>query len=221
MAGTGPFDPIWYPLNWSFGGWLVERGGVPPANRLRQPGGKRVYTDAGSGAKWKSRFAGRIRQGNWMDWLMWAPLFSASLHMSEEFVVPGGFLGWYRGYRADPSRMNRRFVAIINAVLLVVCCNIALLGRTSLGIAYWLAISALLCSNGVWHLWASYKSHTYSPGVVTGVLLYVPLAAYGYTQFLRTGSVSIGTAALAGVIGGSYQLWDAAYHGRLRKKAAE
>ncbi len=148
---------------------------------------------------------------------MWAPLVAASLHMSEEFLVPGGFLAWYRGYRADPSKITRRFLVIVNAVLLIVCCNVGLLGRTPIGIAYWLTISALLCSNGIWHAWASYRSHTYSPGVMTGVAIYVPLAVYGYSQFLRSGAVSIGTAALACVVGGSYPFWSAAYHGLLRK----
>ena len=156
-----------------------------------------------------------------MDWLLWAPLVAAGLHMSEEFLIPGGFLGWYRRYRADPSRITRRFLVIVNAVLLVVCCNIALLGRTPLGIAYWLTISALLCSNGIWHAWASYKSHTYSPGVVTGVAVYVPLAIFGYSQLVRSGAVSIGIAAVAWVVGGSYQFWSAAYHGLLKKKAAK
>lgn len=152
-----------------------------------------------------------------MDWLMWAPLVAASLHMSEEFLVPGGFLAWYRGYRPDPSRISRRFLAIVNAALLVVCCNIALLGRRPVGIAYWLAISALLCSNGIWHAWASYRSRTYSPGVVTGVAIYVPLAVFGYSHFVRSGAASIGTAALACAIGGSYPFWSAAYHGLFRK----
>ena len=155
-----------------------------------------------------------------MDWLPWAPLVAASLHISEEFIVPGGFPAWYRRYRADSSTITRRLLIIVNAALLLVCCNIALLGRTPLGIAYWLMISALLCSNGCWHAWASYKSHTYSPGVITGMAVYVPLAAYGYSQFIRSGDASITTAAVACVIGGSYHLWSAAYHGRLLKKAA-
>jgi hypothetical protein len=152
-----------------------------------------------------------------MDWLLWAPLVAASLHMSEEFLLPGGFLAWYRGYRTDPSRINPRFLLIVNVVLLAVCCNIALLGPTPLGIAYWLAISALLCSNGIWHAWASYKSRTYSPGVVTGIAVYVPLAIFGYSHFVRSGAASIGIAALACAIGGSYPFWSAAYHGLRRK----
>ena len=152
-----------------------------------------------------------------MDWLPWAPLLAASLHIGEEFLVPGGFLTWYRRYRADPSRITPRFLLIVNAVLLAVCCNIGFLGRSPLGIAYWLTISALLFSNGCWHAWASYKSHTYSPGVVTGVTICLPLATYGYSQFVRSGAASIETAAVAGVLGGSYQLWSAAYHGLFKK----
>ncbi len=156
-----------------------------------------------------------------MDWLMWAPLASACLHISEEFFVPGGFPAWYRRYRTDPSRINHRLLVIVNAVLLAVCCDVALLGRTSLGIAYWLAISALLCSNGCWHAWASFKSHPYSPGVVTGVAVYIPLAIYGYSQFVRSGAASFGTAVVAALIGGSYQQWSAAYHRPRPEKSAK
>jgi hypothetical protein len=156
-----------------------------------------------------------------MDWLMWAPLGAACVHMSEEFLVPGGFPSWYRGYRADSSRVTRRFLVIVNVALLIVCANIGLLGRTFPGIAYWLTISALLCSNGCWHVWASYKSRSYSPGVVTGVLVYVPLAAYGYSRFVRSGAASLGIAALAGIVGGSYPFWSAAYHGLLRRKTPQ
>ena len=156
-----------------------------------------------------------------MEWLMWAPLISAGLHISEEFGFPGGFPAWYRKYRADPSRINRRFLVIINGALLAACCNIGLLGGTLLGIVYWLIMAALLCSNGCWHAWASYKSRTYSPGVVTGVAVYVPLAVYGYLHFVRSGAVSTATAAVAAGIGGSYQLWSAAYHRARLKKPAQ
>jgi Protein of unknown function with HXXEE motif len=50
----------------------------------------------------------------------------------------------------------------------------AALRRDSLG---WLAIAiaALLFANGLLHLLGSIMTGTYSPGVVTGVVLYVPL----------------------------------------------
>jgi Protein of unknown function with HXXEE motif len=151
-----------------------------------------------------------------MTWLPWAPLAAVILHICEEFVYPGGFAEWYRRYRANASRVTSRFLVIINAVLLLACVDIGILGRTTTGVGYWLTIMALLCSNGIWHLWASYKSHSYSPGVVTGVLIYVPLALYGYVYFLRSGATSIGSALVAVIVGGSYQFWSALYHRSLR-----
>ena len=152
-----------------------------------------------------------------MDWLMWALLAAASIHICEEFVVPGGFVAWYRRYRPDPSRITTRFLVIINAALLVGCWNVGAIGRNAIGIPYWLLMSAVLCSNGIWHAWASYKTHSYSPGVVTGVLIYAPLAVYGYSQFLLSGAISIWAAAIACLIGGAYQFLSAMYHRTLKK----
>ena len=79
-----------------------------------------------------------------------------------------------------------------------------------------MTVAALLCSNGIWHAWASYKSHSYSPGVVSGVSVYVPLALYGYWQFLGSGAATFGTALIAIIVGGSYQFWSTLYHRSLR-----
>ena len=153
-----------------------------------------------------------------MDWLLWAPLGAASLHICEEFLLPGGFPAWYRAYRADPSHITPRFLMVINGALLLACCNIALVGRVPVAVAAWLALTALMAANGLWHVWAAWKTRTYSPGMVTGVLVYVPLAIYGYISFVRTGAASIATAVGALVIGGSYQIWSAVYHGRAHDK---
>ena len=147
-----------------------------------------------------------------MNWLPWAPLVAATLHITDEFVFPGGFPAWYRAYRKDASRVTPRFLFWINAGLLVTCLEIGLMGRIPIGAGLWLLIMTSLGSNGIWHAWASYRLRQYSPGTITGILLYVPLAIYGYCRFLGTGEVSIGVAAIAFVIGASYHIWSAAYH---------
>lgn len=150
------------------------------------------------------------------NWLPWAPLVAAILHLTEEFVLPGGFPAWYRAYRTDASRVTTRFLVIVNAALLIACLNTVQLGHTMAGAVAWLTIMALLCSNGIWHLWATLKSHTYSPGVVTGIAIYVPLALFGFALALRSGAVSKISMLIAAVIGGSYHFWSALYHGSLR-----
>ena len=53
-----------------------------------------------------------------MTWIFWAPLCAASLHIFEEFVLPGGFAAWYRRYRPEIQKsITPRFLVIINALL--------------------------------------------------------------------------------------------------------
>lgn len=154
------------------------------------------------------------------QWLLWAPLAAALAHILEEFVWPGGFISWYRRYRGPSVHsITPRLLVIVNVILLAVCVDAALVTNTPFGVAYWLAVSAILTSNGLWHLWAAVRGRTYSPGMVTGLVLYVPLAIYGCYHFLQSGSVSIGSAVLAFLIGGSCPLWSAMFHARGKSAA--
>jgi hypothetical protein len=82
--------------------------------------------------------------------------------------------------------------------------------------ASWIALAALLFSNAVFHVVGTIQSRRYSPGVVTGVLAYVPLALFGSWRFIH-GGTSIMLALAAAVLGGSYHLWASIGH-RLRAR---
>jgi hypothetical protein len=101
---------------------------------------------------------------------------------------------------------------LINAGLLITPLEIALVARSPAGALAWLAFAAILASNGCWHGWASLRSRQYSPGMITGLLIYVPLAIYGYYHFLSSRAVSPGAAVVACLIGCSYPFWSAVYH---------
>jgi hypothetical protein len=146
-------------------------------------------------------------------WLVWAPLAAACAHIFEEFAWPGGFMVWYREYRGPAaSRITPRFLVLINAALLIGCWDAAAATDTPVTRAFWLAMCAVLGANGCWHLWAAARTHRYSPGVITGVLLYIPLAAYGFATYIGSGRVSVGTAAASAIAGASYPIWSAAFH---------
>ena len=148
-----------------------------------------------------------------MNWLFWAPLVFASLHIFEEFVFPGHFSEWYVRYKpAIKKSVSKRFLILINAGLLILCYDIGALGASRWGIALWLGVMAMLAANGIWHLRGALKTHSYSPGVITGLLLYLPLAIYGYVFFLSTNQAAISTALIAFAVGSSYQLWSNMFH---------
>lgn len=167
-----------------------------------------------------------------MTWLFWAPLVAAALHIVEEFVYPGGFADWDRAYRPSIAKsITPTLHIVVNALLLFACLTVGIAGMPgaamvvggqrlrsvvpeSLAVPAWLTLAALLASNAVFHLVGTYRTKRLSPGVRTGLLLYIPLALVGYGVFLRAGRVSIVTAAVAALLGGSYHLWAALAHRR-------
>ena len=97
-------------------------------------------------------------------------------------------------------------------MLLLLCYNVGAIGGTPIGIAAWLTVTALLFSNAIWHVIGAARTRSYSPGMITGLLLYVPLTIYGYVRLLRSGQAPVATAILAFAIGASYQLWATVIH---------
>lgn len=153
-------------------------------------------------------------------WLYWAPLGAASLHIFEEFVYPGGFAAWDRQYRPGiRNSITPQFHVIMNGLLLVACYDVWALRSRPIGVAAWLTVTTLLFANAVWHVIGSVKTRGYSPGLLTGLLLYVPLTVYGYVRFLHSGQASLLTAVLAFAMGASYQLWvgKVLHHWRARR----
>jgi hypothetical protein len=154
-----------------------------------------------------------------VTWIWWAPLVAAALHIVEEFVYPGGFARWDRAYRPDISAsITSRFHVVINGLLPLLCAQVWELGwvdttgaRAVAGTA-WLVVAALLFSNAVFHVVGSIQTKSRSPGVVTSVLIYVPLALYGYWWFVSSGRVLPVAALGAGIAGGSHHVWAKLIH---------
>ena len=154
-----------------------------------------------------------------VSWLWWAPLGAAALHIGEEFVYPGGFATWDRKYRPGVrTSITPMLHFYANALLLLACVAVGASGAPdgvvvvggirfrsvipgSLSAAAWLTLAAVLFSNTVFHLIGTFQTRRVSPGVRTGVVLYVPLALVGYWYFLHTGHVSFVAAALSALVG--------------------
>ena len=157
-----------------------------------------------------------------MNWLPWSRLCAAALHIFEEFVWPGGFAAWYRDY--NPSRaksITPRFLLIINVLLLILCYDAAVLLAKPYGRIVWLLAAALLAGNAVWHLIGAMETRSYSPGLVTGLVLYIPLAVAGYVRILNLTTIDVSLGTVAALIGGSYHWWSAAFHAWRSRRARD
>jgi Protein of unknown function with HXXEE motif len=154
-------------------------------------------------------------------WLYWAPLVAASLHIVEEFAYPGGFVGWYRrSYPKIAASITPRLLVIVNVLLVILCYDVgALAGRPS-GAFLWLVVMALLFANAVWHVVGAVRTRSYSPGLVTGLLLYMPVTVYGVARLIGRGELSLLRAGVALAAGSSYQLWANLLHRQRARGAA-
>lgn len=147
--------------------------------------------------------------------LLALPLVSAALHVAEEFVWPGGFAAWFRRYRPETAvSVTPRFLALANAAFLLLCLTPILLGPTANGYGLWLYAAAVQIVNALFHVRATWRMREYSPGLVTSLLLYLPLGAYGFWSFLGDGRASPGTAVMALLVGVAYHVWSARTHRR-------
>jgi len=168
-------------------------------------------------------------------WLWWAPLAAAALHMTEEFVWPGGFGDWDRAYRpAIRQSITPQLHLVVNLLLLFLCLSVALAGVApsgaslgefrfrsvippALSVPSWVALAGLLGGNAIFHAVGTVRTRRYSPGVFTGMLLYVPLTGFGLWHFTHAGQLSLVAAFGSVAAGASYQLWATIGH-RIRAR---
>jgi uncharacterized membrane protein HdeD (DUF308 family) len=148
-----------------------------------------------------------------------APLLAVSAHIFEEFVWPGGFKKWYASYRPEiAASLTSKLLTVVNGVLLAVCALLAVADVSRANTATWLIIVSILFWNAVFHARAVLRMRRYSPGVVTGVALYVPLAVVSYAQAVRLGLATVATAAACFGVGSVYHVWSLANHKRRARR---
>lgn len=117
------------------------------------------------------------------------------LHQLEEWF--GGFVGWVDqtvGLDLGPERF-----LTVNAVGLVAF-TAGILAAVSFPGAAWFAgsLATLMVVNGVAHLVGSLVYGTYSPGVATGLLLFVPLGLVVLRRLARRLPKPVFVAAIIG-----------------------
>jgi hypothetical protein len=129
----------------------------------------------------------------------WSLTIAVLIHIFEEFVLPVGFKAWWCAYRPEiAASATVAFAA----------------QRRGNGVEAWLVLAALLAGNAVFHVVGAIKTKSYSPGMISGLLLYIPLAIYGYFYFARIGRASPIAEIVAAVLGASYYFLSIANHRR-------
>ncbi len=153
--------------------------------------------------------------------IRWLPLVAIALHLIEEFAWPGGFPEWYRWYRPErAASVTTAFLVRINALFVAMALVAGVMGFKPYGVAVWLVVASIAAANGAFHIWATILRRRYSPGVVTGCIVYLPLAVFGFLYFWREGFAEPSILVQAALIGPAYNIYAAWNHRRRAKSMA-
>lgn len=113
------------------------------------------------------------------------------LHVTEEFLFPGGFIEWYQQWVPSKTKGVRPgYLVWINTLMMGACVIPAALGATQQGVGVWYTVAAIAAANAIFHLAGVFSLKKYSPGVITGVLFYLPLFGIGSCLLLSAGAIS-------------------------------
>jgi uncharacterized protein with HXXEE motif len=136
--------------------------------------------------------------------LSWAVPACFGLHVIEELVWPGTFREWYHRYRPQVAGEPMSYYYKANAVYFTLALLVPLILRLD-GLLIW---SALLLYNLIFtHIVGAWKTRTYSPGIVTGVGLYIPLFTVTYGYLLSQHIVGAWHVLACLVIGGLPEIY--------------
>jgi hypothetical protein len=103
------------------------------------------------------------------------------LHLLDEYFIGAGFAGWFSMlFKASLSESN--FI-VINAAGLTIVLLIAILYTLGKANNIVLAtVGSLFFINGIIHPLVSFLTATFSPGTITGVIIYLP---FGLIVFIK------------------------------------
>lgn len=121
--------------------------------------------------------------------LLFSALFIAAiLHVLEEYLFPGGFPEFMRlAAPAFAEGINRPFAIFINGLFLIACAVGIRQGPRI--VSFGIALAVLVLLNGIAHQAVALRFRRYAPGMVTGLLLYIPIAALILWNFARNGEL--------------------------------
>lgn len=112
-----------------------------------------------------------------MNWFLQNIYFillgSAVLHMTEEFLYPGGFADEFKSFvKKLGLEINNYQILIINILFLSLVIFVVFFGNKYPLIG--LSAVFLVMLNGAAHIFQTINLKRYFPGVITGTLLYLP-----------------------------------------------
>jgi hypothetical protein len=145
-----------------------------------------------------------------MNWIFWTFVGAAAVHIVEEYYYPGGFPDFMK--RVNPGfapSITVMFAVVINALFLLLCLVGAIVADRNL--IFSLSVASLLFFNGLSHIIGTIIAKRYAPGVISGIVLSLPLSLSAYYLFDSSGRLTLMGGIVSGLLGLLYQAVPVSY----------
>jgi Protein of unknown function with HXXEE motif len=117
--------------------------------------------------------------------VFWGLFIASGAHVIEEYFWPGGFLESAKEIAPEAFEHSSMPIIIgVNASMIIGAFLAAL--RRKRHPVEGLSMASLLFTNSLLHLGASIKAKKYVPGLVTGLVLYVPLSIAAFSSYRKS-----------------------------------
>lgn len=126
------------------------------------------------------------------SWISWAIVIASIIHIFDEYF--GGWLIWVQKYAKGVTKNQFVFV---NS-LFVILCVCASIGNS---LIFKLSIASLIFMNALIHIIPTVVFKHYSPGIISAVILYIPISIYAYYSAIISNEVDAKRTVLSIIIG--------------------
>ncbi|AXA34353.1 HXXEE domain-containing protein [Francisella adeliensis] len=132
------------------------------------------------------------------EYLLWIALAAYSIHVLEELILD--WRSWARS-SLGLKQMQWSTFYTANAAVMFISISSAMIGWHLP--AFGLIIAALMLINGIFfHILPTIFQKNISPGVITSILLFLPISSWIYYGAYLDGVLSISTFTISLILGG-------------------
>lgn len=121
-------------------------------------------------------------------------IFAAIIHVLEEYLC--GWLSWVHQFAPD---FKLKHFVVLNMLFISLCFLGALIAERSILISS--SILALFLINALIHILTTIKFKKYSPGLLSSLLLLMPISLYGYYHLLINEVLNVRLFSISFVLG--------------------
>jgi len=134
-----------------------------------------------------------------MEWIFVAILIISIIHVTEEYF--GGFVEQMKRFVPELDLSN---FASVNMMFIALGFISVIVGSASL--IYSLSIAALIFINAFFHIGGAIQLKGYSAGLISALLLYIPVSIYAYYYYWISGALTQTDVILSIVLGAIWMI---------------